>query len=239
MNYPAYNQQYNQQYYPQQQQQQYYPQQQQQQYYPPAYNQQQQYYPPAYNQQQTAPQPQQQTAPQPQQTAPQPQQQQTAPQQQQQTAPQPQQSNPPAYNQLQQSNPPAYNQPQQSNPPAYNQQQTAPQTQVYQPVQSYTGVPMEMPAENNPNYRLKTAFGIERKLRNVILFHWAFPFWQVILVVICILVLFFLWLYYFGCDLPIIGAMCTVFGWFIAWWKFVFSILGYIYDGISWVYNLF
>ena len=121
-------------------------------------------------------------------------------------------------------------------------QQTTPQV-----ILSQSGEPMKMsvdyPQNSNlvlvdPDYRKDKAFGIERKLHNVILFHRAFPFWQVILVVLCILALFFLWLYYYGCDLPVIGAMCTVFGWFIAWWKFLFTIGGYIYDGISWVYHL-
>ena len=97
----------------------------------------------------------------------------------------------------------------------------------------------QVPVGPDPDYRPDTAFGIERRKRNVILFHRAFPFWQVILVALCIIALFFLWLYYYGCDLPIIGAACTVVGWFIAWWKFLFSIGGYIYDGISWVFNLF
>ena len=97
----------------------------------------------------------------------------------------------------------------------------------------------QVPVGPDPDYRPDKAFGIDRHKHNVILFHRVFPYWQVILVVLCILALFFLWLYYYGCDLPIIGAVCTVFGWFIAFWKFIFSIGGYIYDGISWVFNLF
>ena len=134
----------------------------------------------------------------------------------------------------------------------YAQQSEYPQQEGYPqqsyPQQSYPlqeGYPQEgYQQQDEPMYEYvpHKLFGKYRNRdnsRTFVLFHYAIPYWQIIVGILIVTMLFLLWLYYYGCDLPIIGAMCTVFGWFIAWWKFVFSIVGYIYDGISWVYNLF
>jgi hypothetical protein len=130
---------------------------------------------------------------------------------------------------------------QQAYPQGYPQQEGYPQTgylqQAYPSQEGY-----QQQDESMYEYVPHKLFGKYRNRdnsRTFVLFHYAIPYWQIIVGILIITMLFLLWLYYYGCDLPIIGAMCTVFGWFIAWWKFVFSIVGYIYDGISWVYNLF
>ena len=50
------------------------------------------------------------------------------------------------------------------------------------------------------------------------------------LIVICCTLL---WLIYeYACDVPVLNLLCK-------FWSFMFNILYYIYEGVSWIFNLF
>lgn len=52
-----------------------------------------------------------------------------------------------------------------------------------------------------------------------------------IFIIIFIILSLCVFLYYYGCDLPVVGSLCIVF-------KFFGKLFGYILSGLSWLTNV-
>ena len=177
--------------------------------------------------QQFAPMPPPPMQPPPQQFAPPPQQ--FAPMPPQQFAPPPQQFAPPPQQQFAPMQPPPQQFAPMPPPQQFNQQQFTP---MQPPPQQYGQSPnLQFAPGQAEAYSKSHVKGLAGRFINL-LDGPPFGYWGnicVLVIVCCVL----LWLIYeYACDVPVLNLLCK-------FWSFMANILYYIYEGVSWLFNLF